>query len=234
MKVAICPHDSTKNRVHWLYFITYLSQRTGLELTMEQCFEFECYYRSFDRVDMTYSNPLDSLKIHVQRGFLPVAGNDNYDEVVIIAGRDAEPAVEAMAGSKVLGVEGQFATYLGRKILKDMGIEVELDFRNSWQSVISDVAKGVAPYGFIYRDFWNQLSELSKRGVKVVYESDRRLCSHLLMIAPELSKFKKVILTTLESMQEDGEGAKILKELRINRWYPVESLDSIAKIVQEV
>ncbi len=234
IKVAVCPHDSTKNKVNWLYFITYISQKIGVDLTMEQCFEFECYYKSFPRVDMTYSNPLDALKIHVERRFIPVAGNDNYDEVVIIANRDAEPELKAISGNRVLCVENQFATYLGMRILKREGVNYDLGYRGSWQNVLNDVAKGVAPYGFLYKDFWDQVSDLSKRNVVPIYESDERLSSHIIMLAPELQQYRGLILQTLEEMPEDEEGAKILEQLRIGRWYPVESLNYLEKLIQEV
>ncbi len=233
IKVAVCPHDSTKNKASWLYFITYLSRCTGLDITMEQCFEFECYYRSFPSVDMTYSSPLDALKIHKERQFIPVAGNDNYDEVVIIANREEEPSLSAMKGKKVGLVENQFASYLGMKVLKDRSIEVIPENRGSWQAVLNSVAKGELPYGFLYKDFWEQLADISKRGVRVVHESDERLSSHILMLAPEYMQYKSLIMDALENMPQDEEGAKIMKDLRISNWYPVESLDYLEKLIQE-
>ncbi len=233
LKVAICPHDSTKNKANWLYFITYLSKKTGLDITMEQCFEFGCYYESFSRIDMSYSNPLDALKIHRERQFTPVAGNDNYDEVVIIANKNADPSIEAIEGKKVLSVENQFATYLGMKVLKDKGIGFEVEYRDSWQNVLSDVSKGKADYGFLYKDFWDQLGGLSKAGVNVVYESDERLSSHLVMLSPEFAQYRDIILWALKDMPKDEEGAKILSSLRMSEWYEVNSLDYLIKLTQE-
>lgn len=234
IKVAICPHDSAKNKANWLYFVTYLSRKVGIEMSVEQCVGFECYYESFSRVDMTYSSPLDALKIQRERGFIPVAGNDNYDEVVIIANREAERDLGAIAGSKVLSVPNQFATYLGVLTLERKGVKCDLDYRDSWQSVLNDVAKGIASYGFLYKDFWDQLSELSRRNVVPIYESDEKLSSHLIMLAPEFLQYRGLILHTLEEMPNDAEGVKILEELRISRWYPVDSLDRLEKLVQEV
>ncbi len=232
MKIAVCPHDSAKNKSQWLYFITYISQKTGLELTMEQCLDFDCYYRSFPEVDMTYSNPLDALKIHRERGFIPLAGNDNYDEVVIISGRDAESSLEAIRGQGVLCVENQFATYLGMKILSDKGIDFSPLFRDSWQAVLTDIAKGIASYGMLYKDFWEQLSPLSKRDVKVVYESQEKLSSHLVMLSPEHKEHAERITDTLLNMPKDPEGAEILKPLKIGEWYPVKSLDYLEEILR--
>lgn len=234
LKVAVCPHDSTKNKANWLYFITYLSQKTGLLLTMEQCLDFDCYYKSFANVDMTYSNPLDAVKIHTERGFIPVAGNDNYDEAVIIAGPEEEPSLEAIEGKEILCVDNQFATYLGKKVLKDRGISFKPAYRDSWQNVISGVARGEAPYGILYRDFWLQLGEFSKRDVKPVYESDEKLSSHLVMLSPDLETHREVVLNALKSMGDDEEGKKILDSLRISEWYEVNSLDYLEELIREV
>ena len=67
-----------------------------------------------------------------------------------------------------------------------------------------------------------------------IYESDEKLSSHIVMLAPELQQYRGLILQTLEEMPEDEEGAKILKNLRIGRWYPVESLDYLTKLIEEV
>lgn len=234
LRVAVCPHDSAKNKSVWLYFITYLSRKIGADLTMEQCFDFPCYYESFPRIDLSYSSPLDALKLRRERGFIPVAGNDNYDEVVIVANKSAERSLEAIEGEEVLGVKGQFATYLGAKVLGDKGVSFSINFRDSWQDVLTDVSKGVARYGFIYKDFWQQLSDISKSGVVTVFESDTRFSSHIVMLAEEMLQYREHIRQALEDMPSDEEGAKILAELRISKWYPVDNLDHLEKLLKEV
>ncbi len=234
MKFAVCPHDSSKNKVVWVEFTSYLVKKTGLTLELLSCFDFECYYKSFLEIDLSYSNPLDALRLEEERGFKPVAGNDNYDEVVIVASADSEGSLENINGKDVLCVENQFATFLGMKILTDKGISFTPVFKGSWQEVLTGIAKGEADYGFLYKDFWDQLSGLSKRGVKVLLESDERLASHVIMISPELSQEKGVILAALEAMREDPEGKRIMENLRINNWYELSSLSHIKKLLQEV
>jgi len=234
LKFAVCPHDSVKNKRLWIEFVVFLGQKTGLPITLVNCFDFECYYRSFGEIDLSYSNPLDALKLEEDRGFVPVAGNDNYDEVITVAGEGADEDIRAMDGREVLAVENQFATYLGCKILKAKGINAVVVYRNSWQEVLKEVATGKYLYGFLYKDFWDQLSDLSKRGVKVIYESREGLASHLIMISPEMAQQKGVILGVLEEMQESEEGKGIMRGLRINRWYEVSSLDHIKELLQEV
>ncbi len=234
LKVAICPHDTTKNKVVWFEFITYISRKTDLKFSVENCLDFDCYYKTFPYIDFIYANPLDALKIHKERNFIPVAGNDNYDEVVIIANEKEKPDLEAISGNTVLCVKNQFASFLGVHILQKKGIDFYLDYRNSWQSVLNDVAKGEAPYGFVYKDFWVHLSELSKKGVILIHESNEKVSSHILMVSPEHKENRDKILNVLEEMPNDQEGNEILKKLNINKWYPVNSLEYLEKFIQEV
>ena len=232
MRVAICPHDSTKNRVKWIYFLTYLSSKVGVDLAMEQCFDFTCYYEVIDHMDLVYANPLDALMLFKEKHFIPVAGNDNYDEVVLICSEGQEPKLEAVI--KVGAVENQFATFLGLKILMDRGVKPEVVYMDSWQKVLSAVAKGEIPYGILYKDFWDQVSDLSKRGVEEIFVSDERLFSHVVMVSPEMKQYRDPILWALKDMPSDPEGKKILEDLRISTWYEVKSLDPLEKLVEEV
>ena len=234
LKVAICPHDTTKNKVLWFDFITYISRKTDIKFSVENCLDFECYYKTFPHIDIIYANPLDALKILKERNFIPVAGNDNYDEVVIVANKNAKPELESINGNTVLCVKNQFASFLGAYILQKRKINFRLDYRNSWQSVLNDVAKSSALYGFIYKDFWYQLSEISKKEVIPIYESNEKISSHILMVSPEYEKYKDKILSVLEEMTSDSEGKEILKRLNINKWYPLHSLEYLEKFLQEV
>ncbi len=233
-KMAICPHDSTKNKVYWLYFVSYLREKTGLDISAEQCLDFECYYKALENVDLSYSNPLDALRLKEGRKFIPVAGNDKYDEVVIIAQKGKEKKLEDIDGKEVACVENQFATFLGMKILKDKGISFKPVYKDSWQGVLNDVSTGKVEFGFLYKDFWDQLSELSKAKVEPVFISDEKLASHVIMISPEIAQQKSVILSVLEGMKNDPRGKEILENLRINEWYPLDSLEHVEKLIKEV
>ncbi len=234
LKMAVCPHDVTKKSIYWINFVVYLSKKTGIPIRQEYCLDFDCYYKSFSNVDMTYSNPMDALKIHKERGFIPIAGNTNYDEVVILAHKDRSDALEDINGNKVLMVKNQFASYLGQKILMEKGINFIPEFKSSWQEVVNGIIKGEAPYGFVYKDFWEDFSDKFKENLKVIYESDERLSSHLIMLSPEHKRYKDVILSALLKMHEDPEGRDIMSKLNIAEWYPVNSLENIETLLKDL
>ncbi len=234
LKVAICPHDTVKDTVTWIDFISYLSKKTGIKFSLENCLDFSCYYEKLPEVDLTYSSPLDALKVSEELGFIPVAGNDNYDEVVIIANEKEEKSLEAIKGKKVLYVANQFASFLRMHILRKKGINAELENRDSWQKVLGDVKRGVAPYGFLYKDFWNDLTRISKEGVVPIYESNERIASHVIMLSPKYENQRDNILEALWEMTTDKKGRKILERLNINHWFPLDSLEHLQKFVEEV
>ena len=189
MRVAVCPHDTAKNKVLWIDVLTYLGRRTGLPFSLVPCPDFPSYYRCFEEVDLTFSNPLDALRIKEMRGFVPIAASDNHDEVVFIAHPEVDaPSFQTFVGQEVPAVENQFATLLGRYILRREGVnDYALVYLDSWQEVLRKVSQGLYPVGFLYKDFYDQLSRTSRELVRAFYASDERLAAHLFMIDPALS-----------------------------------------------
>ena len=178
---------------------------------------------------MAYSNPIDSLALEEKRGFLPVAGNDNYDEVIIFTKKGGSGEI---SGKKVGCVKDQFATFLGIKALKDMGVSgIDIKYYNSWQSVVSGVVKGEVDVGFLYKDFYDQLSNLSGRDIEVLYVSKSKLFSHLFVVSPERKDFREKLLEVL--LELDEEGKKLVENLGIKRFYEVSSLEELRRFVAE-
>lgn len=229
MKVAVCPHDSSKNWSKWLNFFLYLSKKTGENLSPILSPNFEHYWSIFPTIDLAYSNPIDSLALEEKRGFLPVAGNDNYDEVVIFTKKGGSGEI---SGKKVGCVKDQFATFLGIKILRDMGVSgIDVKYYDSWQSVVSGVVKGEVDVGFLYKDFYDQLSNLSRREIEVLHVSKSGLFSHLFMVSPERKELRDKLLGAL--LELDEEGKKLAEDLGIRRFYEVSSLEELRRFVGE-
>ena len=106
-----------------------------------------------------------------------------------------------MGAGKFLAKKDQFATFLGIKILKDMGVSgIDVKYYDSWQSVVSGVVKGEVDVGFLYKDFYDQLSNLSRRNIEVLYVSESKLFSHLFMVSPERKELRDKLLGALFSL----------------------------------
>ncbi len=105
LTASVCPHDTSKNLPTWIEFFLALGQVSGLEIGYAHAAEFPEFYERFHEVGLVYANPLDALRIEDERGFVPVAMPDNYDEVVFVTRDEAAGGLEAFAGRMLGAVE---------------------------------------------------------------------------------------------------------------------------------
>jgi len=85
--------------------------------------------------------------------------------------------------------------------------------------------------GFLYKDFYDQLSNLSRRNIEVLYVSESKLFSHLFMVSPERKELRDKLLEVL--LELDEEGKKLAENLGIRRFYEVSSLEELRRFVGE-
>lgn len=101
INVGICPHDlNPKILPDWIEFFIYLSKKTRAHFSPSICLDFECFCQLFPKIQFAYANPLDSLKLEREREFIPVAGDDKYDEVIFISRKGEK--IKDISGEKLL------------------------------------------------------------------------------------------------------------------------------------
>ncbi len=233
LRTAICPHDSSKRWANWIDFLNYLKDKTQINFSVVPCTDFPCYYEKFKEIDFSYSNPLDALKLERERGFVTVAGNDNYDEMVLFTRKGESVDLTQLKGKSIGFVDNQFASFLGLYYLKRVGVtDLKVIHYDSWQAVISGVLKKEAHFGILYRDFYEQLNELSKSMINAFFFSETKLFSHYFMISPEKASLRERILGALTNLDERGR--ELAKKLRINTFYEVKDLSKVKELLSKV
>lgn len=236
MKFGICPHDTSRNMTLWLSLNAYLRKRVaGLETTLTDCLDFSCFYAyEFQYLDMAYVNPMDAYRLQTERGFIPVCGTELYDEVVYVASLEAETnSLTAVAQQPLACVDRQFATYLGTYLLRQKGIAPgPLQSYPSWLKVIATLMKHELQYGLLYKDFYDQLSDLAKRQIQVIEASTAQIASHILMISPEFRSLIPSLQDVLLGMDADPDGRAFLAEARLGRWHKMQDLADIRAVVE--
>lgn len=226
-KLAVCPHDTSKRLPDWIDFAVYLGGHLGIHLSLVQSMDFESFHASFPEISLAYANPLDALRLEEERGFVPVAGNDNYDEVVFVVAKGKE--VEDLSGKRVGTVRDTLPTLLGVKALRDQGVtHFTLDYYDSWGVVALKVIEGAVDLGFLYKDFYDQLLPSTKEEFHVLFESQTRAFSHYFMVDPkeeDLARRLKEILLNPER--------ELLQALGFSHFYEVASLEPLRQFVKE-
>ncbi len=236
MQFGICPHDTSRNMTLWVTFNAYLRKALPeFDATIIDCLDFTCFYeRAFREMDAAYVNPLDAYTLQRERGFLPVCGTELYDEVVFVAALEtAVNGLDAFAGQPPACVDRQFATYLGLYLLREKGITPGPPaWHGSWLKVVSALMKGEQSYGLLYKDFYDQLSDLARRQIQLVESSSARIATHVFMLSPELARLAAPLRETLCAMHENPEGQAFLEESRLGRWHTLDDLADIQKVVE--
>ena len=236
MQFGICPHDTSRNMNVWVTLNAYLRKKLpDFNAAIVECMDFTCFYeQAFQTMDVAYVNPMDAYTLQQERGFLPVCGTELYDEVVFVASLNVTASdLTAFASQPVACVDRQFATYLGFYLLRERGIAAGPPrWYGSWLKVVSVLMKGENHYGFLYKDFYDQLSGLARKQIQVVESSSARIATHILMVSPELSGLIAPLRDVLSAMHEDSEGKALLDEVRLGRWHPLDNLKDIQRVVE--
>jgi ABC-type amino acid transport substrate-binding protein len=232
MDATVCPHDTAKGLTGWIEFFVVLGAVSGEEIGFLPAQDFPEFYRLWPQVDLVYANPLDALKLEEEHGFLPLAGNDRYDEVVFLVGEGVPPSLESFGGARVGTVPDTFAALLGQELLRKSGVRPgELVPFGSWGEVLSALRAGRITHAFLYRDYYEGLSPVSLEGTTPVLVSETRRFSHVFLLSPRQAGKKEALLSALLALPEHPMGRPVLEELRISRFYPVDSTQAVRELV---
>lgn len=233
LSASACPHDTAKNLPTWIEFFLVLGQVSGVEIGYAHAADFPEFYQRFAEVNLVYANPLDALRIEDERGFLPVAMPDNYDEVVFVAAEgEAADDLQAFDGRPFGAVEGQFATLLACMILKEEGVRTgAIRYYPSWNEVLAAVRDGEIGHAVLYKDFYTQLGTLSLEGVRTLRVSEARRFAHVVMLDPEHADLREPLTEGLTRMGDHPLGRLILDDLRIGGFTPFPSTAPIRELL---
>ncbi len=100
------------------------------------------------------------------------------------------------------------------------------------QGMVEAVLRKEAPFGFVYKDFFDGLSRLGKRMMRVLDESDDGCIHHSFVLAPGLEGDCQRIADRLFGMHEDHGGRAVLDALDMTRLVPVHAsiLDKVTAL----
>ncbi len=232
MKATVCPHDTAKNLPLWIEFFVVLGAAGPEEVGFLPAQGFPEFYRLWPEVELVYANPLDALRLEDELGFLPLAGNDRYDEVALLVAEGREPSLAAFEGERVGMVPGQFATFLGQELLKEAGVRPgALVPFSSWGEVLAALKAGTIALAFLYKDFFESLSPVSLEGTRTVLVSQTRRFSHLFLLAPARAELRDPLTETLAALPGHAMAAPVLADLGIGRFFPLDSTREIRELV---
>ncbi|MEO1751068.1 PhnD/SsuA/transferrin family substrate-binding protein [Thiofaba sp. EF100] len=227
LEMMVCPHDTARNPERWFLFAQYLSQRAGRSVHFEQSLDFAEFQAKMAEADLVYANPQHALKLLDGHGYLPLARAGNlFDEAVLVTCAECEAAAADFHQASVATVPSMLVTQVALKSLARAGIAPQtLQPAANWMGVVQALYKGEARFGILYKDFYEGMSKLSRKQVRVVSETAERSVYHCFMLAPRHADQVDALRAILLDMADDERGASILRDLHMDRLVRVQQDD---------
>ncbi len=228
LTLMVCPHDTAKNPEKWYLFAQHLSKQLNMQIHFSQSLDFKNFHETLDDADIVYANPMDTIMLVDKMGFTSLARPEGiHDEVVFIANNEIEePTLQMLQGKTLVTVKSMLATYVGLRVLDKEKIELaELLDRDSWLSVINAVRRRICDFGFLYKDTYDGLTNLSRSMFNAFFTTDERVVFHSITLNQKSVERKQDFVTLLLEMHENDKGKGILEQLEINKWLPVKQED---------
>ncbi|MCK5917529.1 MAG: PhnD/SsuA/transferrin family substrate-binding protein [Cocleimonas sp.] len=210
-------------------FAQFLTQRIQNSIKFEQSLDFIDFHEKLNSGGLIYANPQDSLKLIKTNGYIPIARPVNlFDEIVFLTSNNIKnPTLQDFAGSTVISVTSMMVTQVGINYLERQHIKpLEVLSRSSWMTVVRHIYRGENDFGLVYKDFYDGLTNLSKRNLQKVGETQDASIHHNFLIAPELQTMTDTIKHYLLNMKDDSpQGEEILNNLGIQKLVSVSKND---------
>lgn len=233
-QLSVCPHDTAKNLAGWFLINTYLQRRLSLKMHFEPSDNFNVEREQVlaGGYHLVYANPFSALQYHRQRGFVPLVRPAGvFDETLFVSAADtridfALPLRVASATEKLI------VHFLGLTLLDQLGVpmhNVSFQFVGTHLKAARAVLERKADAGFIFNETWQGLSDKTRADMQVLGQTQSRQASHCFCISPELAPRADEIRAVLCGMRDDPAGARVLDDLRFQRFEAVD-LDTMERL----
>jgi ABC-type phosphate/phosphonate transport system substrate-binding protein len=233
----VCPHDLATNPIRWQMFAQYMTKKLNTSIRFEITLDFVDFHEHMETADIVYANPLDTLRLVGRHGFVAIAHPAHvYDEAVIVANPEsASFTIESIHGQPIASVRSMLPTKIALHMLDKHSIKpAGVVNRESWNAVISAVWRNDVPFGIVYKDTYENLSEQGKRMVQVIATSDERIAFHSIVVGHTALAIKEHIQSLLFAMHTEMKCKDILAELCFDQWIATkqEELDQMQQVVE--
>lgn len=222
--LMVCPHDTIRSAEGWYRLVQYVNANLGIELHFDLSMDFGEFHAGLGRADLAYLNPRDCYVMRRDRGFAPILRPAGiFDEALIVAAADDDSStIASLAGATIATIPTMLQTKLGMRLLAQAGVAPgELKACDSWLGVVRSVWSGEAPFGIIYRDAYEELSDQGKGMVRVLAATDEQAIFHCVSVGPTLEGQRDAIARLLLGMAGDPAGQEVLHDIHIPGWAPI-------------
>ncbi|MBV1928213.1 MAG: phosphate/phosphite/phosphonate ABC transporter substrate-binding protein [Gammaproteobacteria bacterium] len=227
--LAVSPDFKPDRISGWFIFNTWLQHQLdkAIHFEMHQGFDEQLQAIAAKKVDIIYANPYDISRLVRDEGFLPVAKpHAKPDEASVIAAveGDINTILDLPVSAKIAKTNARDVNNIGMILLEPADISPEsaqLIDCESYISVAKTLINGKADAGFILAEAFNELSPLVAKQLKPLVSSQIHLIHHAILLGPQLAEHHDALAALLINMHKTEKGKKILDDLGISHWEPM-------------
>lgn len=229
IKFMVCPHDTASHSDKWFQLAQYLSKHLSTGIQFHKSLDFPEFHQELTEGGLIYANPQDSLRLIKEYNYTPVARPSNvFDEIVFIASLAlSNPGIKDIQADEITSVNSMMVTRVGIKYLFEKEImPAGICPKTTWMAVVKGVYREENKFGMVYKDFYDGLNALTKRGFTTLDQTQDGMIYHSLLVSNEYKEMTIDIQHCLLAMEkQDQRSQNILQELAIERFIPVGSKD---------
>jgi phosphonate transport system substrate-binding protein len=227
---TVSPDFSPDRLSGWYIFNTWLQRQTSEAIHLEMYDNFQTQRKAIksDKIDLIYANPFDAAMLVREKGFLPLVKAEGVSDEAIIAVRAddlVDDVTELSAGIKVAVTEDPDVHMIGMIMLEAADLDasnIETIFCSNHVLIAKNLLRGEAEAGIFLAKAFDDLSNLTKKQLKVLVRSQISVIHHSLMIGPKLASHRAEIQALLLGMNNDDKGKNVLSSLGFTAWEKVD------------
>jgi phosphonate transport system substrate-binding protein len=227
---TVSPDFSPDHISGWYIFNTWFQKQSGepVHLEMYDSFQDQRNAIEADKIDLIYANPFDAAMLVREKGFLPLVKPYGISDEAIIAVNSASNVTDIsqlLAGIKVGVTEDPDVHMMGMIMLEAADLDksnIATQIYDTYVLVAKSLLTEKADVGVFLAEAFDDLSNITKKQLRILVRSQISVIHHSLMIGPKLADKRADVQALLLSMAEDVKSADVLQSLGFSAWVKVE------------
>ena len=218
----------------WYVLNTFLQRTTGEHIHLELYDRFDQQRAAIaaGEIDLIYANPFDAATLVRDHGFVSLARPDGVrDEAMIVVREDSafEKIEDLPQGCRVASTDDPDVRMIGMIMLEPANLDATTIVpveRPTYVLVAKALLSDDADVGVFLCDAYENLSGVTRSGMRPLVASHIGVISHMLMVGPRLAPQLDRLRGLLMGMNDDAAQRSIIEGLGFSGWLPVDHEDT--------
>lgn len=218
---AVSPDVHARDLSNWFILNTRLQKALAVSMHPKIYDDFADLHRAIDegRIDLVYANAADTALLVRKKGFTPVAraAGVSDEAIVVVAQESPVRSIEDLeAPLSAAATDAPDVERICRILLEPADLSAEcprIVVKRNYVLVAKAVIAGEVQAGFMLREAFEELAELTRKMLRPIIASKIYVVNHCLLAGPNLAGKRQGILFELAAISGDPAAQELLAGL---------------------